>query len=1232
MLRKTFHWAALAVAAILWLLAAWGTHQQDNGRLPARVAAIVEADLQRRTHAADALGSHQEAVRAWIRGAMRGKDSNWIFRQPYRLFAYRNDSLVAWSTASVLPPGPLSTSDTMLRLGNGIYYGRRLQAAWMPAGISMTLIIPLARQYPFSNEYLQPSFAASKAIDPHVQLADTPVAGATPLHSPGGRRIGWVLPHPPGEQPEPPADWIVWCWLLSLVAFAVWVQGWAVKLSQRAGTGWSMFLIIGAAIGIRMWLLIGGLPFRVSESALFSPRLYASNMLPSLGDLLLHLFATLWVLRYLVARLPLSSLRLPAVIRWLLAVLSGFLLLGAGVVIIRLLRSLVLDSLIPFDTVQLSAVDAGSMAGLLVAILLLSLLLIIATAMRDAMRILLPLFWTQILVLAGSAILLCVFLQQDVLLRFYCIGAIWLCIYVLAQRVARLREGGSFFQVSSIFWSIGHCLLLALLLQHFSRVREGETRRHFAEHIATRHDDAMEYNFGQSLTTIRTDTSLQRFIRRPTPAARKALEERLATRYFNNSLPAYQAQVYLFSTTGLPLFNRDTTTLDALERISESSIPSRTASDLFFREAATDDHIYLALLPLLDSAGAPLGTMAIDLEQKKTVAETVLPELLQPATINQTEKAAGYSYAIYAGGRLVAQTSDYPFPFYIAHDTSRAIYRERRGKDFSTLIYTPDAYRSVYVWRRFGTLSETLTLFSYFLLLRFLLLGLGVVSRSAWLRHPSGILRAWRGAGLRRRLQLSIMSLVALSAVAIAIGTVAFLRRQYDNTSKAQRQAMMQTVARALQQWMRDRDGDNSPQDWEAAMATPDFRYFLSGLAAAQKIDINIFDAAGRLSNTTQQAVYDQELRAPLMRYDVLQALRNNGARALITEVERIGSLRYQSCYAPLRTEGGEAAAYLNVPLFYAQRELDEQISTVVVTLVNLYAVALLLSALLAYFITRWVTSAFDLIIRQFGRLNLHRNELLEWPYDDEIGVLVAEYNKMVRKVEESVALLARSERESAFREMARQVAHEIKNPLTPMSLYVQRLQRAIHSGEPDAMALAGRVSEALLEQINNLSVIATEFGAFASIGSSKPELLELSEIVRNVVAPFAASDTEDVLYEGPQSTLRVLADRSGIVRIVTNLMQNALQAIPASRKGQIRVMLVQDGDEAVLSVSDNGAGISPEAQEKLFTPYFTTKTSGTGLGLAMTRQMIEGWHGTISYETAEGVGTTFTIRLPVLA
>lgn len=1231
-MRKLSSWLPLMLALLLWLLAAWGSQRESRGRHPATAAELIAKDLRSRQREAQRLEAQYRKLIPWMQGHGDAATAAWLSSQPFGLFAFQGDSLSAWNTAELSPPTGMDSTGRLYRVNDGAWYGYRLRHSWMPPGSTLCVLFPVTRQFPFNNEYLQPGFAASLLIDPQLSLVDTPAAGTAPLVAPNGNTIAWLAPAPPGSIPMPPADWLVWCWLLSLVFLVLWLHHWLSLFARRAGFAWAALLVLALAVGIRAVLMIYGPPFHISESALFSPRLYASSAsLSSLGELLLHVLTCLWVVLFIARRLRSPSLKMPGWLRMLLACLVCSGVFVAGLLFVMLVRSLVLDSLIPFDRAHLASLDGSSLTGVLVVMLLLSILLLLLGAARKALRSLLSRDSLRVAAIGTGALLLWLLAGFEAPSPAVWLASAWLALELVMVRPERWHEGVP--GVRSIFWAMAHCALLTLLLLHYTRQREAAARRHFAEHIAARHDDAMEYNFGQVFPLIRADTALSGFLRQPSAERRKALDERLASTYFNDKLAAYQARVYLFDPAGRPLMNPDSSTLGSFEQTRENAIPSRTARHLYYREAATDDHLYLALARIEDSLGNRLGTLAADFEQKKIVSETVLPELLQPATVNQAEKAAGYSYAIYSGGRLVAQTSDYPFPFYIPHDTSGRVFRERRGKDASTLIYTPDAYRSVYVWRRFNTLPEALTLFSYLLLLRFAMLGLGWAYRQGrgWAGRPSDMLRGFQGMGLRRRLQLSIMGVVAVSFAGIGIVTILFLRQRYDDAEKDKRQAMMQVLTRGIQQWMKEQGADETAAQWNAQARGPEFGYFLADLAAAQKIDINLFDAQGRLVSTTQPAIFSQNLLAPLMRFDVLADFKDN-PRSLLTEIERIGTLRYQSCYAPLRVEGGQPAGYLNVPLFYAQRELDEQITGVVVTLVNLYAAALLLSAFLAWFISRWMTRAFEVIIRQFSRLNLHRNEPLHWPYDDEVGVLVAEYNKMARKVEESVALLARTERESAFREMARQVAHEIKNPLTPMSLYVQRLQRAIAANEPDAMALAKRVSDALLEQINNLSIIATEFSEFARMGPAKAEELELGGLVRNVAEPFAAQAGTRIEFDLPGEALKVIADRSQMVRVVTNLVKNAVQAIPEDREGRIVLSLSQEGGDAVLRVSDNGSGISPEAQEKLFTPYFTTKSSGTGLGLAMTRQMLESWSGSISYETKAGEGTTFIVRMPVAA
>jgi hypothetical protein len=309
----------------------------------------------------------------------------------------------------------------------------------MPRDASLSLLFPITQQYPFYNEYLQPEFAASKAIDPHVAVADTPIDGAAPLKAPNGSTIGWVHPPPAGDLPELPANGIVWCWLLSLVFFAVWVHGWISTFVRSGGTFWGAVLVIVVSLGIRAILMLQGPPFHISETELFSPRLYASSaLLPSLGDLLLHVLAVLWIVLFIAPRLRYHMSVRSVFLQWLSAIGICAGLFAAGVLFIRLVRSIVLDSLIPFDRAHLSSFDGSSLAGLIAVSLIMAILLIIAGVVRNTLKALLPSFGRQSLAILVSALLLLWLLRKDGLIDVYAIAMLWLAIGILGQYITHL--------------------------------------------------------------------------------------------------------------------------------------------------------------------------------------------------------------------------------------------------------------------------------------------------------------------------------------------------------------------------------------------------------------------------------------------------------------------------------------------------------------------------------------------------------------------------------------------------------------------------------------------------------------------------------------------------------------------------------------------------------------------------------------------------------------------------
>ena len=258
-------------------------------------------------------------------------------------------------------------------------------------------------------------------------------------------------------------------------------------------------------------------------------------------------------------------------------------------------------------------------------------------------------------------------------------------------------------------------------------------------------------------------------------------------------------------------------------------------------------------------------------------------------------------------------------------------------------------------------------------------------------------------------------------------------------------------------------------------------------------------------------------------------------------------------------------------------------------------------------------------------------NKKISWNSNDEIGNLINEYNQMIEKLQENAHLLARSERDSAWREMAKQVAHEIKNPLTPMKLSLQHLEKAISSDRDDVKDLSLRMCETLMNQVENLRQIADEFSNFGSLPKANNEKVLLNDIVETIHDLFRKRSDMNIHLIEPIDDIGVYADKDQLVRILNNLIKNSIQAIPADRKGHIELKLWKEENKAIIRVRDNGVGIPEHMRAEIFKPRFTTKSSGSGLGLAISANMVDSIGGSLYFESEVNKGTDFYVELPLI-
>ncbi|NND14741.1 MAG: GHKL domain-containing protein, partial [Eudoraea sp.] len=404
------------------------------------------------------------------------------------------------------------------------------------------------------------------------------------------------------------------------------------------------------------------------------------------------------------------------------------------------------------------------------------------------------------------------------------------------------------------------------------------------------------------------------------------------------------------------------------------------------------------------------------------------------------------------------------------------------------------------------------------------------------------------------------------------------------------------------------------------------FKNEIYRIADVQNVNFNIYDLEGQLLKSSHLSFRNEEI-STCLDAEVLNNLTASPTKRYVEEnTSQEG--RYQASYTYITDYKFKPIGILNLP-YYEDNSFNEmELREFLIRLGGVYLVMLLLAIGLAYFISKYITRSLQTISDKLVQTDLSkRNEkiLIENP-GEEIGLLIDSYNGMIDELEESAVKLARSEREQAWREMAKQVAHEIKNPLTPMRLSVQSFEKSFDPTDPKAKEKVKEYSETLIQQIDIMSNIASAFSNFADMPAQQKETLDVVNTVKLALEIF---NEPYVQFIANEEKIIAKLDKTQLVRVVTNLVKNAIQAMPDIENPLIEVSVVGEDENVKIIVADNGIGIADEVKEMIFEPKFTTKSSGTGLGLGMVKNIVETYNGTIHFASKPGKGTVFTVTLP---
>jgi nitrogen fixation/metabolism regulation signal transduction histidine kinase len=468
-----------------------------------------------------------------------------------------------------------------------------------------------------------------------------------------------------------------------------------------------------------------------------------------------------------------------------------------------------------------------------------------------------------------------------------------------------------------------------------------------------------------------------------------------------------------------------------------------------------------------------------------------------------------------------------------------------------------------------------------------------------------------------------MIGLLLLSLILVGSGTLVYNFKQFERN-------LYESIGEKLQSVLVEME-HKLGGEYELDEGYSDYlTYLLNKFSSVFYIDINLYDTNGNLLASSRPQIFEKGLMGQKMNVDAYRRMVIQKMGKYIHK-EHIGELTYYSAYVPFVNDNNELLAYLNLPYFTKQSALRKEIYTIVVAVVNIYFFLILLSIIIAIFVSNNITKPLQLIQQRFRAIDLgKKNEPIQYESQDEIGSLIKEYNRMVSELTENAEKLAKSERESAWREMAKQIAHEIKNPLTPMKLSVQYLQKAWKEKNPDFDQRIERFSNSLISQINNLSKIATEFSNFAKMPRAKAQKVNIIQKIEESISLFDGTHNVNfnTLYD-KERELYVYADIEQVLIVFSNLIQNAIQAIPNERKGVIAINVEEISEFVKITIEDNGVGIPEELKEKLFRPNFTTKSSGMGLGLAIVKNIVENSGGSIGYDTQLNTGTSFYVTFP---
>jgi two-component system nitrogen regulation sensor histidine kinase NtrY len=991
------------------------------------------------------------------------------------------------------------------------------------------------------------------------------------------------------------------------------------------------YLLIGL-IAVRVLMLYTAFPYNMYPFALFDPRYYASSFVnPSLGDFLLNVSAVLLVVvLFLLYRkgAALQFRKWPAFQKrkkWFfigLAALQFLLLAG----LCQVLQELFFHGQFSLDIT--SSLDVNMLK--LTSWLIFCLIAFIYISLNH----LLCLFMLRILpsvknglgiYLALAFLLLSVGLVVWPLLIFISLGGgAYFLLFLLVERVRNGQPSPYILLLFIFCGALISSIAGSLALYHYHQQSRLIAKEHFANQMLIENDLVGEYLLSEAVEKIQEDPFIKSRFFSPL-FSKEVVEQKIKRQYLTRYFDKYETNIYLFNVDGSVINhpNRYLNYHAEEAKLREGNYGTDYPGLYLINDTSlgTSAKRYQQYIPVRFGANL-LGYILLELTLKRYLTNTIYPELFMGKQL-QDPASGRFSYAIFRNGQLEynAGAFDYVHQLPAGFLQQPELYEiGMEAEGYHHLAVKGTDNRVVVISDESDPLYFIISNFSFLFLLVVLCVTLGLVGYVLYFRLSI------RQLDFTTKIQLYLNFAVFIPLLIVSASTLSLINSSFKADTENQYFDRAENISRNIAEILSDQ-----PQLSESGRE--ELSVVLDRIARYAEADIQLFNTRGNLVATNQPVIYQQNYLSTYINPLALAEIKEQNSRQIILN-EVVNDLYYKSVYMAVRsTRDGSLLGILSLPFFESGYQLENQLAAVFSNIVTIFASLFVFFLVLLYLLSRELTDPLRYIATKMKQVSLSgKNEPLQWTTDDEIGKLVREYNHMLLNLQESKEALSRSEKESAWREMAKQVAHEIKNPLTPMKLSLQHLSRML-KGKLEDTREEERVEKSvksLLEQIDTLSDIATSFSAFAKMPVPKLEQFDIAEVLQGVVRLYSRQE-QPISAHIPEGQYRVLGDEQMMQRTFNNLILNGLQAVPDEREARIAVKLeASDNGRVLIEISDNGEGIDETIREKVFVPNFSTKYTGSGLGLAIAKRGIEHAGGRIWFETEKAVGTTFFIELPL--